>query len=115
MMMYGEETWTLKAERVRHLTTLHNRCVRTILGVTRYQQWEQRLTSKALANRFGMSQTLSWTEHCSGLDIWDVWRTRDCRSRTGAVGGAEKETVKSWCEEDMERPGVKIIIYKLLD
>ena len=52
--MYGAETWTLKAEHVRRLTTFHNRCVRTILGVTRYQQWEQRLTSKALANRFGM-------------------------------------------------------------
>ena len=54
VLMYGAETWTLKAENVRRLTTFHNRCVRTILGVTRYQQWEQRLTSKALVNRFGV-------------------------------------------------------------
>ena len=33
VLMYGAETWTLKAEL---LITLHNRCVRTILGVTRY-------------------------------------------------------------------------------
>ena len=52
--MYSAETWTLKAEHVRRLTMFHNHCMRTILGVTRYQQWEQRLISKTLANRFGM-------------------------------------------------------------
>lgn len=36
VLLYGAETWTLKAEYVRHLTTFHNRCVKTILGVTRY-------------------------------------------------------------------------------
>lgn len=54
VLMYGAEAWTLKTEHVRRLTTFHNHCVRTILGVTRYKQWEQRLTSKTLANRFGM-------------------------------------------------------------
>ena len=34
VLMYGAETWTLRAENVRHLTAFHNRCVRTILGVT---------------------------------------------------------------------------------
>ena len=37
VLLYGVETWTLKAEHVRRLTTFHNRCVRTILDVTRYQ------------------------------------------------------------------------------
>ena len=36
VLLYGAETWALKAEHVRRLTTFHNRCMRTILGVTRY-------------------------------------------------------------------------------
>ena len=46
-------------EHVRHLTAFHNRCVRTILGVTRFQQWEQRLTSKSLASKFGMAWSIA--------------------------------------------------------
>ena len=36
VLLYGAETWTLKAEHVRRLNTFHNRCVRTIPGITRY-------------------------------------------------------------------------------
>ena len=77
VLMYGAETWTLKAKQVRRLTTFHNRCVRTILGVTRYQQWEQRLTSKSLASRFGMDwsipdiimdRRLQWLGHMGRMD-----------------------------------------------
>ncbi len=59
VLMYGAETWTLKAEHARRLTTFHNRCVRTILGVTRFQQWEHRFTSKSLANKLGMSWSIA--------------------------------------------------------
>ena len=58
VLLYEAETWTLKVEHVRRLTTFHNHCMRTILGVTRCQQWEQRLTSRTLANRFGMGWTI---------------------------------------------------------
>ena len=54
VLLYGAETWTLKAAHVRCLTTFHNRCVRTILGVTRYEQWQQRLTSASLLDKLGM-------------------------------------------------------------
>ena len=39
VLLYRVDTWTLKAAHVRRLTTFHNRCVQTILGVTRYEQW----------------------------------------------------------------------------
>lgn len=58
VLLYGAETWTLKAEHVRRLTSFHNRCVRTILGVTRYQQWKERLTSRTLSGRFGMEWSI---------------------------------------------------------
>ena len=49
---------TFRAEYVSQLPTLLNHCMGTILGITRCQQWEQRLTSKTLANRFGMNWTI---------------------------------------------------------
>ena len=49
----------LKAKHVRRLNSFHNRCIRTILGVTRYQQWKERITSKHLASTFGMQQLAS--------------------------------------------------------
>ena len=60
VLLYGAETWTLKAEYVSHLTSFHNRCVRTILGVTKYKQWEQRptVTTKNLTRKFGMDRRL---------------------------------------------------------
>ena len=32
ILVYGAETWTLKAPDVRRLNSFHNHCVRTILG-----------------------------------------------------------------------------------
>ena len=71
VLLYGAETWTLKAAHVRRLTTFHNHCVRIILGVTRYEQWQQRLTSASLLNKLGMqsiydiimSRRLRWLSH----------------------------------------------------
>ena len=76
-LLYGAETWTLKALQVRRLNSFHNRCVRTILGVTRYQQWKERLTTRRLASVFGMQETISdlvmeqqlrWLGHVGHMD-----------------------------------------------
>ncbi len=69
VLMYGAETWTLKAEHIRQLTIFHNRCVRTILGVTRFKQWQQRMTSRMLSERFGMS----WSLYGDGQEVAVVW------------------------------------------
>ena len=58
VLLYGSETWALKAQHIRRLNVFHNRSVRTILGVTRYQQWQQSLTTEALAESFGMPLTI---------------------------------------------------------
>ena len=54
ILLYGAETWTIKAPDLRQLTTFHNRCVRTIFGVSRYQQWRERITTNNLSEAFGM-------------------------------------------------------------
>ena len=35
----GSETWAVKADQMQRLEVFHNRCVRGVLGVSRYQQW----------------------------------------------------------------------------
>ena len=77
VLLYGSETWVLKAQHTRRLNVFHNRCVRAILGVTRYQQWQERLTTQTLAERFGMTWTipdvvtehrLKWLGHVGRMD-----------------------------------------------
>ena len=53
VLLYGAETWTLKTPHLRCLTVFHNHCIRTILGISRYEQWQQHLISVMLLDRFG--------------------------------------------------------------
>ena len=52
---YGAETWTLKAPDVR-LNSFHNHrtCVKTILGITRFQQWQSCISSQQLSEQFDL-------------------------------------------------------------
>ena len=61
----------------RHLNSFHNRCIRKILGVMRYQQWNERLTSQRLSHKFGMQHSISdiileqclrWLGHVGHMD-----------------------------------------------
>ena len=60
-LLYGAETWAVKAVHghLKRLNGFHNRCVRTIMGVTRYKQWTERITSKQLSAEFGMKGTIT--------------------------------------------------------
>ena len=77
VLLYGAETWAIKANMLRRLDVFHNRCVRSILGVSRYQQWRERLTTKQLSAQFGMQwsigdcildQRLRWLGHLGRMD-----------------------------------------------
>ena len=59
VLLYGAETWIMKAVHTRRWNSFHNRCIRTILGVTRYLQWNERLTSQNLSYRFGLQHSIS--------------------------------------------------------
>ena len=63
MLLYGSETWTLKAPLLRRLDTFHRQCVRTILSVTRDQQWQEHRSSEDLAMRSGMPASLDESIH----------------------------------------------------
>ena len=38
IILYGSETWTTKRFHVRKLEVFHNRCMRTIMGISSVQQ-----------------------------------------------------------------------------
>ena len=60
VLLYGAETWTIKAGSVRRLSGFHNRCIRTIMGISRYQQqWKEHTSSRRLAAGFGMEETIA--------------------------------------------------------
>ena len=59
VLLYGAETWTAKAESIRRLSGFHNRCIRTIMGVSKYQQWREHISSRRLAAAFGMEEGMA--------------------------------------------------------
>ena len=65
-LLYGSETWAVKSPGVRRLESFHNRCIRMILGVSRTQQWKERITSTELADRFGMTENMEENIALSG-------------------------------------------------
>ena len=44
---------------MRRLTTFHNHCVRTILGVSHYQQWRELITTNKLLEVYGMQWSIA--------------------------------------------------------
>ena len=76
-LLYGAETWTVKAESVRRPRGFHNRCIWTIMGVSRLQQWKEKITSRELAESFGMTENMTeilrrhrlrWVGHMARMD-----------------------------------------------
>jgi len=59
VLLYSSECWTLLRKHHRKLNALHNRCIRTILGITNQQQWELHITSKMIRDLWGDPETVS--------------------------------------------------------
>ena len=107
VLLYGAETWTLNTEHVRCLNSSYNCRITTILGVTKYQQWEQRLTSKILASKFGMEwsipnaimdKQLKWLGHLGRMDDERLAKKllfREIRKRRACHG--PKKRWRDWC------------------
>ena len=56
---HGAETWTLEATYVMLLNSIHKYCIRSILGVTRLQQWKDRVSSKQPADILGLKNSIT--------------------------------------------------------
>ena len=62
ILLYGAETWTLKAPDVHRLTFFYNHCVRTTLGVMVNEQ----LASQQQSARFGILLIVFWSRGSGG-------------------------------------------------
>ena len=66
---YGSECWTLFSHQTGKLESFHHRYLRTILGISNSQQWEQRITSLEIRQRWG--DTASVTQKlAAGRSQW---------------------------------------------
>ena len=77
-LLYGAETWTVKAAHLRRMNTFHFDSVHTILSETRSSQWAKRLSNSSLAARFGLGSDvadllrkhrLRWLGHLARMDL----------------------------------------------
>ena len=58
VLLYGAETCVNKSAATRKLESFNSRCLRCILGITRVQQRQHRLTSVQVRRRFGAEDAL---------------------------------------------------------
>ena len=58
-LLYGAETWAVKAIQTGRIQNFLNRCIRCIIGVSRQVQWRERITTEQLVFEFGMTEEAS--------------------------------------------------------
>lgn len=74
-MLFGGESWAIKTACLARLESFHNRCVRSLLGVSRVQQRVERLTTEELNLRLGITSVgvelvqrrLRWLGHVARM------------------------------------------------
>ncbi|XP_050709394.1 uncharacterized protein LOC126994183 [Eriocheir sinensis] len=71
-LLYGSESWTLRARQERKLNSLHMRCLRRILNIT----WQDKITNNTVLERAGMTsmftllkqRRMRWHGHVVRMD-----------------------------------------------
>ena len=58
VLFYGSECWTTLKKHTKKLNTFHHRCIRTILGISNKQQWDERISSTEVRRRWGNEETV---------------------------------------------------------
>jgi len=59
VLLYGGECWTPYKRHLVCLDRFQNQCVRTILEISRKQQWEQHISSEATRQMWGDPENIS--------------------------------------------------------
>ena len=63
ILLYGAETWTIKAPDLRQLTTFHNHCVQAILGTNSGYYLSEAFGLQSSVADFIMERRLCWLGH----------------------------------------------------
>ena len=59
ILLYGSECWTPLRRHLNRLEAFHYRCIRTVLGITNRQQWEQHISSAMTRDLWGDPETVT--------------------------------------------------------
>ena len=59
VLFYGSECWVPLRKHLKKLNTFHHRCLRAVLGISNRQQWEQRISSATVRERWGDVETIT--------------------------------------------------------
>ena len=59
VLLYGGECWTPLRKHLNQLNSFHQRCIRTALGITNKQQWEKRISSEEIREKWGDVDTVT--------------------------------------------------------
>ena len=58
VLLYGSECWVPLRRHLKRLNGFHHRCIRTLLGITNLQQWQQHITSQMTREQWGDLETV---------------------------------------------------------
>ena len=117
VLLYRAETWTVKVEHARCLRSFHNRC---ILGVTKYQQWKEYISSNKLASAFGMEEPianilmehrLQWVGHTSHMGPERMLLFGELEKKRPCHGTKKRWRDGIWA--DLQATGIKYERYEL--
>ena len=59
ILFYGAECWTPLRKDLKRLDSFHHRCIRSTLGITNQQQWDNHITSQSIRRQWGDMETVS--------------------------------------------------------
>ena len=59
ILLCGAECWTPLRKDLKRLDSFHNRCIRSTLGITNQQQWDNHITSQSIRRQWGDMETVS--------------------------------------------------------
>ena len=77
ILLFGCETWAVTADLMRRLQSFHNRCVRTMCGITMWHTITHHIKQVSLESRLGLHplgfylarRKLAWAGHVARMDF----------------------------------------------
>ena len=74
-LLYGSESWAMRAHQEKRLNMFHVRCLRRILGIT----WQDRVTNKVVLEKAGIPSLYTLLKQKDMRWIGHVTQMEDCR------------------------------------
>ena len=115
-LLYGAESWATTQKEEYKLEAFHNRCLRSMAGISTFKQQEERITSAEIRKRMGFdctlreelrSRRLRWLGHVARMDEMRLPKLVmfSCLHKPRPVGGT-KQRWRDRVHQDLKEVGV---------